>query len=171
VASVEERLERLEKRIDQIAQTLEKLEPLLERLEELERTGVLDMLLKTVERLADSFDLLADPKNVRLLATLLSASEMLAAADPQVVTILTDSMGACLKNLEKPETLEMLSKPPRIGGLTGAMRILGDPDVKKLLGLLYVYAKLLGSCLPDNLAKKASELKELYEARLKQLKR
>ena len=165
--SVEERLKKIEEEVEEIKRGIDRLTRLAEKLEELEKHNTLSFLAKLVEKLATSFEILADPKNLTLLTTLLSAAEALSQIDPTLVSMTTDSLSKCMKKLQDPDALKMLANPPEIGGLMGLLRIVGDPDVKKLLGLLYVYAKLVGGCLPQELRKQAEHLQELYAERAK----
>ncbi len=165
--SVEERLARIEKEIEEMKKTLEKLLPLAEKVEELEKHGTLSFITKLVEKAATSFELLADPKNLTIATALLSAAEALAQIDPTLLTMVTDSLAKCAAKLQDPDALKMLTRPPEIGGLMGMLRLIGDPDVKKLLGLLYVYAKIIGGCLPAEVSKQAEHLQELYAERKK----
>ncbi len=149
---------------------MERIERVMKRLEELEEKGVLATITKSLEKLVESFDAIAEPKNMRLVAMVLLLLEGVSKIDPSLVTVLADSMGTCAAKTQRPEVIRQIANPPEIGGLLGLMKILGDPDVKKLLGLLYVYAKIMGSCLPDELRKKASELESLYKIRLEMAK-
>ena len=42
---------------------------------------------------------------------------------------------------------------PEVGGLTGLLKMLNDPDVRRGLGLLFVLAKSLGSCVEGEVAR------------------
>ncbi len=164
-------LERIEKKLEEITNTIKKLEPILERIEELERKGILDLMLKSIEKLAESFEMLADPKNLGLLASLLSTIEAFSRIDPSLFTVVTDSLSNCIVKTQTPEVIRTVANPPQIGGLFGILKMLNDPDVKKLLGLIYVYAKIIGGCLPEELKPKLEHLEKLYEARMKTVKK
>ena len=166
---IEARLARIEAQLDELNRKLEKLGRLLSYLEEMERDGTLPLMLKSIEILSHSFDGLADTKNLRILAMLLSAVEGIAKIDPSLVTMFADSLGSCIAKTQRPEVMRQLKNPPEIGGIFGILKLLGDPDVKKLLGLFYIYAKLLGSCLPKEMEPKLEHLEKLYEARLRML--
>lgn len=165
--SVEERLKKIEEEVEEIKKSVDRLAKLAEKFEELEKHNTLSFLAKLLEKLATSFETLADPKNLTLLTTVLSAAEALSQIDPTLVSMTTDSLSKCMRKLQDPNALKMLANPPEIGGLMGLLRIVGDPDVKKLLGLLYVYAKLVGGCLPQELKRQAEHLQELYAERTK----
>ena len=167
--TLEERISKIEKQLEELNQKLTVLEKIAKQLEELERTGTLPLLFKSIETLAHSFDAIATPKNLRLIAMLLSVVEGIGKIDPSLVTVFADSIGECISKTQRPEVIRQLKKPPEIGGVFGILKVLGDPDVKKLLGLLYIYAKLIGACLPKELEPKIEHLEKLYEARLKML--
>ncbi len=168
-AELEARLYRIESQLEELNKKLEKLEKLASYLEELEKDGTLPMMLKTLEILSHSFDALADTKNLRILSMLLSTVEGIAKIDPSLVTVLADSLGTCVAKTQRPEVIRQLKNPPEIGGIFGVLKLLKDPDVKKLLGLFYIYAKLIGGCLPKEMEPKLDHLEKLYEARLKMI--
>ncbi len=167
--SLEERIKRIEENLDRLNKRLESLDKITSYVEELERSGTLPLLLKSIDVITHSFDALADTKNLRLLSILLTVVEGISKIDPSLVTLFSDSLGNCMARTQTPEVMKQLKEAPEIGGLRGMLKILSDPDVKKLIGIIYIYAKLIGGCLPEEMKPKLEHLEKLYEARLKML--
>lgn len=157
-------VEEIKRSLDELSAKIERIEALASKLEELERKGTLDMLVKMVDDLTEAFLILGDAKTMKMLALLMSAFDSLSEIDPNLITMIADSISPCVKKTERPEFAAKVAEPPKIG-ILGLISMLRDPDVQRLIGLTYFFAKSMGGCFLEQLKEKAKHLRALYEER------
>lgn len=114
---------------------------------ELEKSGALDVLLEAVKKMDVLLQyLFQEPALYRLMAVALDgtlgAARSLDAEDVVQLKRTVSEVGGCAAKALRADSLQN-AKPLGVGGIMAA---LGDPDVKKGIGIAMVALKALGKC-------------------------
>lgn len=130
--------------LEDLAEHRETLHYLLETADQLERSGMLDLfqVVATQDRRGTEqiFETFAEnPTDLQAVQNATLLARALSRIDPDV-------LAAGIEGIEEGRGLSKaeLSEPPQIG-LVGAMRKLRDPDVRRGIGMLFMFLKTLGS--------------------------
>jgi len=123
------------------------VQALIADLVELEKSGTLDVLIVAVKKMDELLQyLFQEPALYRLMAVALDGSlgamKQLNAQDVIQLKATVQEIGGCVGKSMGADALKN-AKPLGIGGLMAA---LGDPDVKKGIGITIMILKALGKC-------------------------
>lgn len=143
----------------------EALEKGLAVLTKLHESGMLEFAEGASELMGDSLSYLLDPKVLKIFSNLAYLLHILELLEPTMISVMAEHF---IKELNREVTPELMKDPPRLGPLA-LVKALGDPDVQKGLGVLFVFLKVLGRAF-DGAAKELLPLLEETERTLAQLR-
>ncbi len=146
--------------LEQLNEHDEALQRLLDVAHTLHKNGVLDFIEQTAHLTPELLSYLTDPRILKIGANISFLLHLLEMIEPTMITVMVDNFSEALsKNL----TPEVFKDPPRVG-LSGILRMLGDPDVQRALGFLFLLLKSFG----QSIQKSGKELTTLMEQMEKQ---
>ena len=129
-------------RVEEVVEEVRRVRELVEDL--YEKVGP---VLRLLDELAH---LMASEEFFKVVTPALAAVSALERADANAVNAATYASLLCLfRGFERV----VRDGVPEVGGLTGLLKMLNDPDVRRGLGLLFVLAKSLGSCVEGEVAR------------------
>jgi uncharacterized protein YjgD (DUF1641 family) len=136
----------------------EDLRAVLQDLVELEKSGTLDVAVIAVKKMDELLQyLFQEPALFRLLAILLDGSlgamRQLDAEDVIELKGTVQNVGGCIAKSLGEEKIRA-AKPL---GLSGLLKAMGDPEVKKGIGVTVELLKALGRCASST--QKANQIK------------
>jgi len=131
-----------EVRVEELVEEVRRLRELVEAM--YERLGP---VLRVVDEL---MHLMASEEFFKVVTPAMSAVSAIEKADSNALNAATYASLLCaLRGFEKV----VKEGIPEVGGMLGMLKLLNDPDVKKLLGLLYAVAKAAAPCLDKELSR------------------
>ncbi len=128
----------------------------------LHKNGVLDFLEQISHLTPELLSYLTDPRILKIGANISFLLHLLELLDPTMITVMFDNFN---KALSQNLTPEVFKDPPRVG-LSGLIRMLGDPDVQRALGFIFLLLKSFGQSIQQS----GKELTSLMEQMEKQFK-
>ncbi len=146
--------------------TREALEKGLEVLKQLNEAGLLDFAREASGLAGDSLSYLLDPKVLKIFSNVAYFLHLLELLEPTMLSVMAEHF---VRELNREVTPELMKDPPRLGPMA-FVRALGDPDVQKGLGFLFVFLKVLGRAF-DGASKELLPLVEEAETTLAQLRK
>lgn len=146
--------------------TQEALEKGLEVLTKLHEAGLLEFAKEASELAGDSLSYLMDPKVLKIFSNLAYFLHLLELLEPTMLSVMAEHF---VRELNREMTPELMKNPPRLGPMA-FVKALGDPDVQKGLGFLFVFLKVLGRAF-DGAGKELLPLMEETERTLAQLRK
>ncbi len=121
----------------------ESIEKLLELLQKANEAGLIDLAEDIVDLVPDSLSYMTDPRILTIGANISFLLHVLEMLNPTMITVMFNNFAKALNEEMTPETFQ---NPPKVG-LMGLMRMLGDPDVQRALGFIFLFLKAFGKSI------------------------
>ncbi len=144
----------------------EALERLLDVAVKLHENGTLDLLENLSEISSEAISYLTDPKILKIWANIAYFLHFLELMDPTIVSVMGNNFIKATGELMTPETFK---NPPRVG-ISGLIKELGDPDVQRALGFIFLMLKALGKSI-DSSGKQLTTLMEQMEKQFEMMRK
>ncbi len=143
----------------------ESIEKLLELLQKANEAGLIDLAEEVVDLVPDSLSYLTDPRILTIGSNISFMLHVLEMLNPTMLTVMFNNFAKALNEEMTPETFQ---NPPKVG-LMGLMRMLGDPDVQRALGFLFLFLKAFGRSISYT-SEEFSKLMPQMENQLKMIR-
>ena len=118
----------------------ESIEKLLELLQKANEAGLIDLAEDIVELVPDSLSYMTDPRILTIGSNISFILHVLEMLNPTILSVMFNNFAKALNEEMTPETFQ---NPPKVG-LMGLMKMLGDPDVQRALGFIFLFLKAFG---------------------------
>ncbi len=144
----------------------EALERLLDVAVKLHENGTLDLLENLSEISSEAISYLTDPKILKIWANIAYFLHFLEFMDPTIVSVMGNNFIKATGELMTPETFK---NPPKFG-ISRLIKELGDPDVQRALGFIFLMLKALGKSI-DSSGKQLTTLMEHMEKQFEMMRK
>ena len=148
------------------AKRAEALERLLDVAVRLHENGTLDLLENLSEVSSEALSYLTDPKVLKIWANIAYFLHFLELMDPTIISVMGNNF---IKATGEIMTQETFKNPPKVG-ISGIIRELGDPDVQRALGFIFLMLKALGRSI-DTSGKQLTALMEQMEKQFEMMRK
>ncbi len=144
----------------------EALERLMDLAVKMHENGTIDFLENLSEISSEALSYLTDPRILKIWANIAYILHFFELMDPTIVSVMGNNFVKALNENLTPETFK---NPPRVG-LSGLLRELGDPDVQRALGFIFLLLKALGKSI-DASGKQFTDLMQQMEKQFEMMRK
>lgn len=148
------------------AKRVEALERMMDLAVKMHENGTIDFLENLSEISSEALSYLTDPRILKIWANIAYILHFFELMDPTIVSVMGNNFVKALNDSLTPETFK---NPPRVG-LSGLLKELGDPDVQRALGFIFLLLKALGKSI-DTSGKQFSDLMQQMEKQLEMMRK
>lgn len=148
------------------AKRVEALERTMDLAVKMHENGTIDFLENLSEISSEALSYLTDPRILKIWANIAYILHFFELMDPTIVSVMGNNFVKALNDSLTPETFK---NPPRVG-LSGLLKELGDPDVQRALGFIFLLLKALGKSI-DTSGKQFSDLMQQMEKQFEMMRK
>lgn len=148
------------------AKKAEALERLIEVAVKLHENGTLDFIENISDISSEALSYLTDPRILKIWANIAYILHFLELIDPTLLSVMGNNFTKSLNEVLNPDTFK---DPPKVG-LSGIIKMLGDPDVQRALGFIFLLLKAFGKSI-DTSSKQLTEMMKQMEKQFEMMRK
>jgi len=148
------------------AKKVEALERLIEVAVKLHENGTLDFIENISDISSEVLSYLTDPRILKIWANIAYILHFLELIDPTILSVMGNNFTKSLNEVLNPDTFK---NPPKVG-LSGIIKMLGDPDVQRALGFIFLFLKAFGKSI-DTSSKQLTEMMKQMEKQFEMMRK
>ncbi len=148
------------------AKKAEALERLIEVAVKLHENGTLDFVENISDISSEALSYLTDPRILKIWANIAYILHFLELIDPTLLSIMGNNFTKSLNEVLTPDTFK---DPPKVG-LSGIIKMLGDPDVQRALGFIFLLLKAFGRSV-DTSSKQLTDMMKQMEKQFEMMRK